>query len=387
MSGGLTDAVRWAALSGLAMLGVLTLIWRWLAERRQLLRALEAELLSLGLARVEGGRRRWLTLAGRWGERGALVRIDRAVALQESRAIELRISGVLPGVTARLLDYGAQPRRDNEPRVGDARFDGSVGLTYENYDALVRLSPAVREALRLRLRAGWTLTGGDLHRRVVLRAAGPLAATRWKAGVHELLAAARDAPSTLAQRLAIEPEIDVRVHLLAALADFGDDFVRRALPASALSDPAAPVRALAAALLQDHEAWHRSPTWARDQVVELAPRQLVALLRARRDEAGLIGLLSRRESAVLDPVIDALADLGSRDAVGALHALIGPGPLAGRRSEAAKRAILQIQARLQGAERGQISITDAAPTAGAVQVVGEGGEIGLVGGGRVTVGE
>ena len=179
--------------------------------------------------------------------------------------------------------------------------------------------------------------------------------------------------------------MEVRFRLLRALADEGAEAVKRHLPASAARDLAPHVASLASALLGDGASWDLQKRWAQDQVVSTAPRQIARLHQRRRDEAALLAMLQWREAQVLIPAVEALAAVGGREAVP--HLL----PLAGGRVPdrevvgAAREAISRIQARLGEAELGQVELVAAPVEAGRVQVVAEGGEIGVVEGGQITI--
>ena len=101
--------------------------------------------------------------------------------------------------------------------------------------------------------------------------------------------------------------------------------------------------------------------------------------RARTDERALIAALDQVDEATLPSVVEALGAVGTRLAVAALSPLAERTVLNPRLAQLATQATAQIQARFAGAERGQITVLDAAPQAGSLALA--------EGAGRLSVGQ
>ena len=328
------------------------------------------------------------TLVGDWGQAPTVARLSAVRPWSRGLAVEIIVKGAFPGLSARSRFNAPEAEAGRSLPVGDPAFDALALVQPEGYEVLVRLTRPTRAALGDLLSAGWTLRDGDLVLAIpwaLLSTLGTRAAAGWRTGVLKLQAAQRGTPPGLAHRLLDEPMMEVRFRLLRALADEGAEAVKRHLPASAARDLAPHVASLASALLGDGASWDLQKRWAQDQVVSTAPRQIARLHQRRRDEAALLAMLQWREAQVLIPAVEALAAVGGREAVP--HLL----PLAGGRVPdrevvgAAREAISRIQARLGEAELGQVELVAAPVEAGRVQVVAEGGEIGVVEGGQITI--
>lgn len=318
-----------------------------------------------------------VAVSGTWAGRDVHARLLRAQLAVEAVRLELVVEDVLPGLSARLLVGALPSRAPEELPVGDASFDGRVAIRAEGAEGVARLTSPVRAALRRALEQGWTLVDGALSLRASWSGAGQLPPVLgWREVALALLTALDGAPASLSQRFGQEPDPELRRGLLMSLTDYGPEFVRQHVPPGATQDPDRGVAALAAALVGDAQTWDRAPPWAKVRALSAAPHQVVALHLRRRDEAALLELLRSGSQPVMLLAIQALGAVGSREAVPQLKPLMVGGPLGGPQSEAAKKAVAQIQARLDGAERGQVALIEAAPGAGELALA-EGGGVAL----------
>lgn len=315
-------------------------------------------------------------LSGTWGGRAVNAWLLRPQMAVEAVRLEITVRDALPGVSARML-FGRQPARDPEERaLGDGAFDARVAVRSAGVDGLARLSAPVRAALRHVLEQGWTLREGTLTLSASWSGSGRLPVEGWRQVVLNLLAAVDAAPTELAGRLNAEPDPELRLGLLMALSTFGPEFVRKKLPRTVIQDPDPLVRCLAAAMLGDGAAWDASPAWAQERARGAAPAQVVALHQRRRDEGALLQIVRSGGPPEVLLALQALGAVGSREVVPHLKPLVTGGVLGGPQS-AAKRAVEQIQARLVGAERGQVALIAAASEAGDLSLA-EGGDLALV---------
>ena len=351
------------------------------ARRARVVARVAALLAEEGLQRSEliesgGG----TSLLGTWGGAPVSALIESSFFAFDAVSITLTVHDACPGLSARFVGKGYEPRMADEVETGDLQFDERFAVRARTFDALVRLSPPVRDAIRQLLSWGWTLDDGALTLKMSWSGLGMLRHEVWQPAVLKLRSALDSSPSELHRRLAMaEPALEVRYQLVRALVAFGPAFVRRTLPPEAARDENLPLAALAAALLGDGAAWDAAPRWCQVQVVTDAPVAVAALHQARRDEAALLALLNHSEISVVLPAITALGVIGGRGAIEPLLLLLSGRVFTGPAQEAARAAITTIQGRLGGAERGQIAIIEAPAEAGAVEVVGTAGAVSLDG--------
>ena len=375
-------------LAVLVLISALLVVGRQVRRRRVVARV-EALLAEEGLQRPDLASAEGVTsLLGTWAGAPVVARLESSLMAFDAMSITLTVSDACPGLSARLLGKGNPPRTPEEALTGDSHFDERFAVRARTFDALVRLSPSVRDAIRQLLSWGWTLDDGALTMKMSWSGLGQLRHESWRQAVFMLRSALDSSPSELHRRLAMaEPALEVRYQLVRALVAFGSAFVRRTLPPEAARDPHLPLAALAAALLGDGEAWDAAPRWCQVQVVTDAPVAVAALHQARRDEAALLALLNHGEVSVVLPAITALGVIGGRGAIEPLLLLLTGRVFTGPAQEAARAAITRIQGRLGGAERGQIAIIEAPAEAGAVEAVGTAGAVSVVEGGAGSLDE
>lgn len=311
---------------------------------------------------------------------------------------------VVDGLT---LTASIRPERASPERaIGDEAFDARYGVEGDRAAALVCLTTEARRALldaRL-LFDDLEIEGGRIRARIASKvdpaAVDPL--LRSLAALALMLSAGRASAREIAARFASEPLAPVRRQILeAGLAGFEDSAAP--LARAALRDGDARIRLRGAEYLGDHPTLTRlveDPAIdgdVRAAALEIASRALeredfLALLtrlfaasatRRSEPDALLLALCSwarkthtraaqpallrmlEGSAAVRDAAISGLAAIGDATAVGPLRGL-SAGLFTGEVGRAAESAIEAIQARLKGAEPGQISLPEANSAAGAL---------------------
>lgn len=310
-------------------------------------------------------------LMGVWAGRAVEVHVKQHLL---RRSIEIWVRGALPGVSARPFDAIAM--LDQRVVTGHAALDERLSISGEAFGVLRALHPAARAALLALAEQGWVVEKGDAVLTLPWSEAAALPVTGLKAAITAFVSAVDHAPADLSARVAQETCAPLRLRLLAELARFGPAYVRRNLGAAVVESDHGPTAALAAALLGDGAGWERAGEAARTEALALAPEQAVALMRSRGDEAGLIAALAQLPEEHAPGVIAALGAVGTREAVPHLSPIAERTVLSRDLSAQASAAITRIQARLEGAQRGQVALVEAGPEAGALAVV-EGGGVAL----------
>jgi len=385
---------------------------------------LEAVIIALALALVGwlvGGRTATGARALDWGRDAPhlprLVEKDKGTWTGQVEGFEIEVSlqraevelsiagGALPtsfswlGATRAGRDLGV------DHGLGDPAFDRAVRVEGDRRVALAYGSPAVRAGFLAACREGWSLHAGVLRVRLgwVLAEAPRDAATR---GL-ELARTICEGPSELAERLAMnlarEPLAPLRLARLEALAQVapGSPLLAEAA-AQARGDADVQVRVLAGVIAQDREWLRRlavdqeapeeQRALALDALCEHFPTHRetcevvaawahalpsggwarVSLAKALADndvperEEVLVRLVEDGPDSVRLFACRALARRGTARSLGVLRPLKDR-VLASELRDAASDAVLAIQARTRGGERGQLAL------------VGEGGALSLVG--------
>ena len=303
-------------------------------------------------------------LTGEWAGRGVEVHVRRLSVL---RQVEFKVRRLLPGVSAAQIGGGTALR--DRVLTGDPQLDDRLGITGEPLEVLRALTPEVRAALLALTEQGWQLVEGDAVLTLAWKTVESLPLAAMQEAITAFAAVVGGETPDLGARIAGESSPEVRFQLLAHLSKFGAPYVRRELKGGVPVAGDDRCGALAAALLGDGPAWERSSPEAQAEALRVAPEQVLTLHRARSDERALIAALDQVEATQLPGVVEALGAVGSRLAVAALRPVAERTVLDARLAQLAAKAITQIQARLVGAERGQITVLDAAPQAGSLALV------------------
>ena len=313
-------------------------------------------------------------LTGDWSGRPVEVHVRQ---LMWRRRLDFKVRHLLPGVSA--VPLGGVASWGDRVLTGDPELDARLAITGEPLAVLSALTPTVRAALLELTAQGWRLEEGDavIPHRWSDADALPLEAMQELIAGFGRAVGAR-APE-LGARIAGETSPEIQYKLLSQLSKFGAPYVRRELASGVPEGIDDRGLALAAALVCDGAAWDRASAEAQAEALQVAPEQVLALHRARSDEDALIAALDQVDEAMLPSVVEALGAVGTRLAVAALSPLAERTVLNTRLAQLATQATAQIQARFAGAERGQITVVDAAPQAGSLALA--------EGAGRLSVGQ
>ena len=342
-------------------------------------RRLEMALRGEGLSRSNpSSEKANLEMRGEWAGRTVEARLEARLSL-----LTIRVYGVLPDVSARPLRDGFVPRRSFEPLTMDAAFDAAVVVSEDSLEALVRLAPGVRARLASCARLGWCTEGGAAVMRLPWAGQDLPPLRTLRAHVEALAAEALAAPSRLAERIRLETCAPVRLRLLLLLSGLPVVEVARRLDLDVLRGADALTRALIVVLLRQGEVWDLTPPDLQEQVTRLLPRCVIELHRARGDEGALLKLIrvhmsaDQREEPLVLAAVNALGAVGTRAAVPALTALIRRFALSDTLSRAATVAVVEIQDRIPGAERGQLEVLEVTGDGGAIALADPAGSVAL----------
>lgn len=322
------------------------------------------------------------------GERGGMrVRAQytaRALAVSTSSHMGLTVSvqGTHPAVEVRQRGLLGGLGSAQEVRLGDERVDTPLRIVGPPALLFGRMTDRARLALE-RLAEGriFTVRDGKLLWSAAMDQLDQSELYNVIADAVQVASALRpgeDDPDEVLRIARTDPEHAVRLRALAALVELRRPALHAAMAeaADAVSLPAGP--ALAALLrLGDRPLSGVNPEGLR-MIAELLPDVVARRLEAARDEASLIVLLG--PSAALPAQIAAAQALGAMGTAAAVEPLL---PLARgllvdpTLKRLASAAVTNIQARLGQRERGAVTLTDTAASAGALALSGMTGELSL----------
>lgn len=296
--------------------------------------------------------------------------------------LTVTLTGLHPDVEIRQRGLLGALGGAQEVTLGDERVDTPLRVTGPPLLVFGRMTDHARLALA-RLTEGYTLTlrGGRLVVFGRINELDPTALREVLADVTLVGSALKPGPEDAEDALQVartDPEPTVRLRALATLVEARPQGPHGpvAEAADALSLPAGP--ALAALLrMGDRPLQGVNPERLR-MIAELLPEAVARRLEAARDEASLVALLAPSAAPPAQiAAAQALGAMGTAAAVEPLLALARGLLVDPTLKRLASAAVTNIQARLGQRERGAVSLTDTAASAGALALSGTTGALSL----------